>query len=145
MHDWRMLALALSRIVALDWHILFLGKGVANAEVQAALRRLPAQRVHHYPDPTDQDRVRALGGSDLYVWPATGIHGLATLIEAQALGTPVVACANSDVADRVVDGQTGRLAAENAESLANGISFLLRHEDFRRTYAEKARNGGHTA
>ena len=118
LHDWRMLALALSRIVGLDWHVLVLGGGAAEAEVRAAMRSLPHQRVHYWREPSSQDRTRALGGGDLYVWPATTIHGLATLLEAQALGTPVVACANSDVADRVLDGQTGRLAAGNAESLS---------------------------
>ena len=136
---WQMLALALSRIVMLDWQLLVLGRGSAEQQVQAALRRLPRQRVHCWFDATPNDRLRSLAGSDLYVWPATDGSGLASLLEAQATGTPVVACSSPDVADRLLDGQTGRLAAANAESLANGISFLLRHPSFRQKYGPQAR------
>ena len=137
---WQMLALALSRIVMLDWQLLVLGHGSAEQQVQAALRRLPRQRVHGWFDATsERPAAPAFAGSDLYVWPATDGSGLASLLEAQATGTPVVACSSPDVADRLLDGQTGRMAATNAESLANGISFLLRHPHFRQKYGPQAR------
>ena len=137
--DWHMLARALSRIVMLDWQLVILDGGIRSEEVCGVLRSLPPGRVHYRSEPAPSDRLRVLAGSDLYVCPGTGDGMLTALLEAQATGTPVVACDNVDVADRVLDGQTGRLAAANAESLANGLGFLLRHPEFRESYARQAR------
>jgi glycosyltransferase involved in cell wall biosynthesis len=67
------------------------------------------------------DRVRSLGAlpggrlpalyaaCDLYVWPAVReAYGMA-MLEAQALGLPVLAGDEGGVADVVADGVTGRL------------------------------------
>ena len=123
----------------LDWHLFVVRGDSIDAAVRAEFRMLPNHRIHFCSDASPDHYWRSIAGCDLYVWPATEGGGLRSLLRAQATGTPVVACETPDTVDRVLNGQSGRLAAENAESLSNGISFLLRHSQFREQYGRQAR------
>ena len=62
-----------------------------------------------------------------------------TVIEANALGTPVVATDAPGLRDAVRDGKTGFLVAEdNVEGFADRIGSLLAEDDLARTMATAA-------
>jgi glycosyltransferase involved in cell wall biosynthesis len=78
-----------------------------------------------------------LASGDLFVAPSADETLPLAAIEAQAMGVPVVAARSPDAQIVVSDGKTGTLSKPgNIASLASGITFLLRHPNFRRTYAE---------
>ncbi len=139
LESYRVLARALSRFPDLDWILIVVGDGAVRGEVHAALGVLPRHRVRLCDSVAPAERVALLVCCDLFLWPAVGDLGLEAILEAQAGGLPVVACAGPGVNDRVVDGRTGRLAAAgNPESFANAVSFLLRNPAFRASMAEQA-------
>ena len=106
----RQLADALARIDDLPWRLVVAGDGDARAEVEAAFAaRIPGRAA--LPGALALGEVAALyAASDLCVWPAVNeAYGMA-LLEAQAAGLPVAACAVRGVPDVVMDGRTGLLA-----------------------------------
>jgi len=88
---------------------------------------------------------RALQGASFYVQPTTTSRGAAddvptALIEAMALGVPVLATRAGVHSEYVVDGETGLLTPPHASSaLADAIASLERDESRARTLAEAAR------
>lgn len=134
------LALALSRLILLDWKLIVIGRGDAQSEAKNVMLRIPQDRIR-YRDALSSGEFAALCVScDLFVWPAIGSAPTASLLEAQAAGVPVIAGRKDSTSDRVVDGRTGRLTPMgNAESFANAVSFLLRQPDFLQSFSEEAR------
>jgi glycosyltransferase involved in cell wall biosynthesis len=61
-----------------------------------------------------------------------------TLLEATALGTPVVATATGGTTDIVQDGETGFLASDEA-SFAKAVSRVVEEPGLRQTFFERAR------
>ncbi len=111
-------------------------------------RRLEAQAGTHGLG----SRVRFLGAvehedladyydlADVFVMPSlTETFGLVAL-EAQALGTPVVASAVGGLTEIIADGQTGTLvAARQPQAFADAIATLLDDPDMRERMGEAAR------
>jgi D-inositol-3-phosphate glycosyltransferase len=111
-------------------------------------RRLEAQAGTHGL----RSRVRFLGAvdhddlanyydlADVFVMPSlTETFGLVAL-EAQALGTPVVASAVGGLTEVIADGQTGTLvAARQPQAFADAIAALLDDPDLRERMGEAAR------
>jgi len=63
-----------------------------------------------------------------------------SLMEAMALGTPVISTPISGIPELVTDGRDGLLVSEgSAEDLANGIEDLLDHPDKRTQMGLEAR------
>ncbi len=140
LESYRLLARALSRLVMLDWSLIIAGTGPCQDEVTRLFTSLPPNRVRVWHTSSPQEWLPLAVAGDLFVWPALDGVGASALLAAQAGGVPVVACDGEQVRDRIEDGITGRVAAAgNAESLANGIGFLLRHRQFLETYAQQAR------
>ncbi len=140
LESYRLLARALSRLVMLDWSLIIAGTGPCQDEVTRLFTSLPPNRVRVWHTSSPQEWLPLAVAGDLFVWPALDGAGASALLAAQAGGVPVVACDGEQVRDRIEDGITGRVAAAgNAESMANGIGFLLRHRQFLETYAQQAR------
>lgn len=123
---------------------VMIGDGPQAAETLAYARaNLPAV-IHHAR--LSQDEIRAeLGRAQLY------LHGSVTLdnghaeafgianLEAQAVGTPVVAFRSGGVGEAVEEGRTGLLAAErDVGGLASAIGALLSDHDRRRAFQHRA-------
>ena len=125
--SFRLLARALERILHVPWHLLVVGDGPARPEVEAAFAALGAAgRVAFLglrPPPALWGIVNAC---DLFVWPALGEPIGMAMLEAQALGVPVVAGETRGVGEVVVHGAGGWLAPEgDAAAFAGAVEKAL--------------------
>lgn len=78
----------------------------------------------------DDEKIRLIKCSKLLVLPSFKEYTPSTLLEAQALGVPVVATRVGAVPEIVKDGETGILVQPNdTKALANAIEMLLTHND----------------
>nr|MBO2500942.1 glycosyltransferase [Acidimicrobiia bacterium] len=86
------------------------------------------------------DALDFVAAADVFVNPAD-VEGLpVAILEAMALGKPVVATAVGGVPSVVLDGQTGRLVPpKNPEGLASAMAELLASSEERRRLAGNAR------
>ena len=125
--SFRLLARALERIPHVPWHLLVAGDGPARPEVEAAFAALEAAgRVTFLglrPPPALWGIVSAC---DLFTWPALGEPIGMAMLEAQALGVPVVAGETRGVGDVVVHGAGGWLVPEgDAAAFAGAVEKVL--------------------
>lgn len=116
---------ALARLVAhgRDVHLDVVGDGPERAGLQARVRdaRLAGRVTFHG---TLADPLPVMARFDVLVLPSE-LEGLPNVVlEALALGVPVVATPVGDVPDVVRDGSTGRLL-RRAEDLADAIAAVL--------------------
>ena len=90
--SFRLLAGVLERIAHVPWHLLVAGDGPARAEVEAAFAPLRAAGRVTFFGPRSPPVLHGLvGACDLFVWPALGEPLGMAMLEAQALGVPVIA------------------------------------------------------
>lgn len=126
------LAEVLRRLADLRWQLLVAGDGVAGAEIRAMLEAAAPGRCH-FAGQSDATALAALyAASDLCIWPAVNeAYGMA-LLEAQAAGVPVAACAVRGVPDVVCDGVTGLLTPPgDVPALAGSARRLLQDATLR--------------
>lgn len=122
-----------------DVHFAWIGEG----ECRVALERLRfdlALDSHVHLLGFRDDARRLLRQFTLFVLPSY-LEGLCTsVLDAQALGVPVVATAVGGVPDIVEDGVTGRLVpARDPGALARAVIEALDDEPSRSTWADRAR------
>ncbi len=137
---------ALSRVVAQGIPVEFamVGQGPLRDEMEALARaKLPKVTIY---DQLDQAQIRDLvSEAEIY------LHGSVTLdnghaeamgianLEAQAVGTPVVAFRSGGVGEAVEDGKTGYLAEErDVVAMAAGIASLLSDKPRWQAFSERA-------
>jgi glycosyltransferase involved in cell wall biosynthesis len=106
--SYRLLGMALARLLDLAWSLDVVGDGPARGEVEQALLPL-GSRVTYRGELGAAAVTEALAGADLCVWPAINEAFGMALLEAQASGLPVIAGAGGGVGDIVVPGVTGLL------------------------------------
>jgi len=111
--------------------------------VELAKRKLPKVTIH---ENLSQDRIRELlSEAELYLHGSVTLDnghaeafGLANL-EAQAVGTPVVAFRSGGVGEAVKEGETGFLLAErDVTGMANAIGNLLSNQALWDRFSERA-------
>lgn len=124
---------ALERVAkqGIDLEFAMVGQGNDRDKiVELAQRKLPKVTVH---ENLSQDSIRALlSKAELYLHGSVTLDnghaeafGLANL-EAQAVGTPVVAFRSGGVGEAVIDGETGFLLAErDVTGMADAVGKLL--------------------
>ncbi|MGE0119182.1 MAG: glycosyltransferase family 4 protein [Dongiaceae bacterium] len=138
--SFRIVARTMALLPTLDWRLIVAGAGPRQAEVQAMFRSAPLRLDHHLTVSTDDDLTALLLTGDLFLWPSVDERFSPTAVAAQAAGMGVVGGRSPAMADVVDDGRTGMLTKPgNDVSFANAVAFLLRHPEFRRTYAQQAR------
>ena len=119
--SFRLLAGALERIAHVPWHLLLVGGGLARAEVEAAFARLcAAGRVTFLGSRSAPALHGIVGACDLFVWPALGEPLGMAMLEAQALGVPVIAGDARGVGAVVAHGEGGWLVPEGDEAAFAG-------------------------
>jgi glycosyltransferase involved in cell wall biosynthesis len=136
--SYRFLAQAMSPMGSLKWRLIVAGAGPRYAEVLGLLSRIPGGNHRLLAIDNPADLLAFLASGDLFVAPSADESLPLAAIEAQAVRVPVVGPRTPEMATVVADHRTGMLTKpRNVASFGNSISFLLRHPEFRRTYAEQ--------
>jgi len=107
--------------------IVVVGEGGARAELEALARSLGlAERVRFTGFVSDKERDACLASSRVCVFPSDKEGWGLTVIEANALATPVVASDAPGLRDSVRHGETGFLAASrDVDAFAGSIGRIL--------------------
>jgi glycosyltransferase involved in cell wall biosynthesis len=124
--SYRILAEALGHLQHQPWSLDMVGNGEARPAVEAEFRRF-GDRIRFHGQVETGPALRALyAQADLFVWPAVNEAYGMVLLEAQALGCPVVAGAYGGVPTVVRHGQTGLLTTPGDPcALAVAVKTLL--------------------
>jgi glycosyltransferase involved in cell wall biosynthesis len=126
--DMFLRALRLARDQGADVGGVVVGGGPERAALEALAAELGlGDHVRFAGFVPEADLPACYAAADVYVH--TGVQesfGL-SVIEASALGLPVVAVAEGGPCDTVRDGQTGLLVASTAEAVAGGLVTLAAH------------------
>ena len=111
--SFRLLARALERIADVPWHLLVIGGGPARGEVEGAFAGLDgAGRVTFVGTRSPPVLRGIVSACDLFVWPALAEPLGMAMLEAQALGVPVIAGDSRGVGSVVAHGAGGWLVPE---------------------------------
>lgn len=129
--SYGVLAAALARLLDRPWTLDVIGDGPARGEIEAELRAALGERVRfrgRIDDRAARDSVVA--GATALLWPAVDeAYGMA-LLEAQAVGVPVVAGDGHGVPDVVAHGESGLLApVGDAAAFAAAVRILRDDRD----------------
>ena len=122
-----LLARALERTMHLPWRLLVVGDGPARGEVEAAFAKLHAAGRVAFLGPRSPPALHGIvSACALFVWPALGEPIGMAMLEAQALGVPVVAGDARGVGAIVVHGAGGWLVPEgDAAAFADAVARAL--------------------
>lgn len=124
-----------------DARLNVVGSGPLDAKVRAtvALKGLLGS-VTFYPSMKHSDLLQLLASSILIIMTSRQ-EGLPTVVvEALALGKPVVATAAGGLREIIKNGENGFLVpSEAAESLAQQVLMILNNDDLRRELSRHAR------
>ena len=125
--SFRLLARALERMTHVPWHLLVVGGGTARGEVEAAFAKLRAAGRVAFLGPRSPPALYGIvGACDLFVWPALGEPLGMAMLEAQALGVPVIAGDARGVGTVVGHGAGGWLVPEgDAAAFADAVARAL--------------------
>jgi glycosyltransferase involved in cell wall biosynthesis len=135
---YRLLVQAMMPLGTLNWRLIVAGAGPRYSDVLGLLARIPGRNHRMLMIETPADLLALLASGDLFVAPSSHESLPLAAIEAQSVGVPVVAPRSAEMQAIVADSRTGMLTKpDNVASFGNAVSFLLRHPEFRRTYAEQ--------
>ena len=125
--SFKLLARALERTMHLRWRLLVVGGGPARGEVETAFAKLKATGRVAFLGPRSPPALHGIvGACDLFVWPALGEPIGMAMLEAQALGVPVVAGETRGVGAVVVPGAGGWLVPEgDVPAFAGAVAEAL--------------------
>ena len=125
--SFTLLARALERIPHTPWHLLVAGGGPACREVEAAFAKLDAAGRVTFLGPRSPPALYGIvSACDLFLWPALGEPLGMAMLEAQALGVPVIAGDARGVNAVVAHGAGGWLVPEgDAAAFADAVFHAL--------------------
>jgi glycosyltransferase involved in cell wall biosynthesis len=123
--DTLLAAVAALRAERPDVALVVVGEGPLRAELEARARELGiASAVRFLGDRTDVDEV--LAALDAFVLPSRTEGMSNALLEAMAMGLPVIATAVGGTPEVIADGRSGRLVpADEPERMAAAIARVL--------------------
>jgi len=119
--------------------LLLIGEGVLRNELEALTRQLNIEdNVRFLGYRTDIPDI--LSATDIYVHSSVEEGFGISIIEAMAVGLPVIATNVGGIPEIITNGENGILVPpENPQALAEAISDLIEHPDKRKMFAEKGR------
>jgi len=85
------------------------------------------------------ERARVLGGASVFVLPSAQENFGLSIVEAMALGTPVLVARTVDLAARIADERAGWVVNRSVESVAGALSESLSNPDDCRARGSRAR------
>jgi len=118
---------------------LVVGRGAEEGQLHEQITRLNLRAARLLGERRDIDTILCL--TDIYVRPGTaeGFAGI-TVLEAQALGVPVIAFETEDVKLAITHGETGWLVPSgDVHALAQAIKLLLTDKSRARAIADAGR------
>jgi glycosyltransferase involved in cell wall biosynthesis len=123
-----------------DLELIVIGRGSDQPRLEKiAAENGLADRTRFVGFVEDAERDRLLGSSRVCVCPSMKEGWGLTVIESNALGTPVVATDAPGLRDSVIDGKTGYLVAEgDVAAFANRISEILSNDSVAEKMSEAA-------
>jgi glycosyltransferase involved in cell wall biosynthesis len=139
--SYRLLASALERLRSLPWTLDIVGDGEVRDEIAQCFTPLADRVTYHGVIETSADLKALYERADLFVWPAVNEAYGMVLLEAQALGCPVIAGAYGGVPSVVRHGETGVLTPPgDMVAFSDALSALLQdREQLRRLGANALR------
>ncbi|MFP8967595.1 glycosyltransferase family 4 protein [Pokkaliibacter sp. CJK22405] len=134
--SFTLLGKALAQLTA-PFELIVIGDGQARPEVEATLAGLP---VHYLGQQPPEQVYTWLAAADLFVWPAVNEAFGMALLEAQAMGTAVLAGEEGGVANVVATPASLLTPRRDADALARQLETLLLADDWA---AQLAQRGQH--
>lgn len=125
-----------------DLHLLVVGDGPDRPRLERLLRGSPAGARAHWAGELPLEAVAAYNAAgDLLLYPTFRAEGLpTTIMEAMAVGLPVVASDRGGIRSGVRDGETGLLLpAPDPRALEAAVARLLADPPLREKLAQGAR------
>ncbi|MEQ5868858.1 glycosyltransferase family 4 protein [Sagittula sp. NFXS13] len=122
-------------------HFLMIGAASREmtSEVVAAVRQVDGLEARFHLTGTRHPVSHWIGGSDVLVAPAVQEAFGRTLVEAQMLGTPVVASEDGGHTEIIESGKTGILVPpDDAEHMAQAVDRVLTQREVATSLAEEA-------
>ena len=138
-HAW--LIRAIPRVLEEFPHVcvVFIGDGPLADELRQLAHEVGVERSVVFLG-TRQDVPACLAALDLFVFPSLNEGMGRALLEAMAVGVPVVATGVGGIPDVVVNGESGVLVPpKDSAALADAIRAMLRDPGRRRAYGEAAK------
>jgi phosphatidylinositol alpha-1,6-mannosyltransferase len=126
---------ALSGLRSLPWTLDIVGRGEEEEALRKHVSYLGfAGRIAFHPPADEGDKIRLLAAADLFILPSlppqgnNHVEGLGlTLLEAQSLGTAVLAARTGGIPEALCEDMTGALfTAGDVEDLRRALSELLK-------------------
>ncbi|ABL79141.1 glycosyltransferase family 4 protein [Thermofilum pendens] len=125
------------RALDVDAHLVVVGGGPLEEELRSLAGGDP--RIHFLGPMPRERALRVVKGSDVFVLPSR-YEGLSTaLLEAMAMGVPVVATKVGGNTELVEDGKTGLLVEPSPEEVARAVRLLLEDSDLAARLASAAK------
>jgi colanic acid/amylovoran biosynthesis glycosyltransferase len=123
------------------------GDGPLRSDLEKLARRLGLENQVEFLGALDKEGVvQQMSEADIFVLTSVTAgdgdqEGLpVSLIEAQAMGLPVVSSYHTGIPELIANGQTGLLAKEkDTEKIAAHLGTLVRNHEMRLTFGRKAR------
>lgn len=123
-----------------DTHFLFVGEGELRQDLVNQVTQLGLEKTVHFLG-MRQDIPELLALSDVFVLPSLWEGLPNSVLEAMAMGTPVIATNVDGCPEVIRNGETGLLVPpEDPEALAQAICRLLGDPDMRQTLAQAAQH-----
>lgn len=129
---------AIARVPAVE--LLVLGDGPERPALEREAETLGvSDRVHFLGAGTRDEVLRLFRAADAVLVTSAWENLPHTVLEALAVGTPVIATAVGGIPEVVVDGENGLLVApHDADAIAAAVERLIRDDELRRSLAAAA-------
>jgi glycosyltransferase involved in cell wall biosynthesis len=124
-----------------DLSLRLAGDGPSRAQLQELATQLGiSHRVQFLGNLTEEEVIRELEACDLFVLPSF-VEGIpVSVMEAMAVGVPVIATNIAGTSELVEDGKTGLLVRpSDSQALADAIVRMMTDYEFRTLAAERGR------
>lgn len=122
----------LSEDIQKNYQLLLVGDGPNKTSIKNSIYNLGiSDRVDFVPWLPSKDFIKQISGCSIFVLPSLSECMPVSLIEAMALGKPVIASDIPGPKDIVISGYNGLLfEKKNADELKNCIELLITNKDF---------------
>lgn len=131
--------LALCRQNGKNLKVLFVGDGPSRIELENLSRRLQIETAVIFAGHQTDTRP-FLAAMDLFALPSLNEGLPLSLLEAMALGLPIIAARSGGIPELIADGKTGLLVPPNdVHALAQRLNFLLENTALQHQLVRQAR------